>query len=58
MTQRRWLAFCNPPLRDLITKQLGSDNWILHLDELAKLRKWVAHGVWGQGGGQGRGGLP
>lgn len=28
VTQRRWLAFCNNPLRELITKQLGSDAWI------------------------------
>lgn len=28
VTQRRWLAFCNPPLRDLITKALGSQEWI------------------------------
>lgn len=37
MTQRRWLAFCNPPLRNLITKRLGSDDWILHLDQLRGL---------------------
>ncbi|GIL74061.1 hypothetical protein Vretimale_4977 [Volvox reticuliferus] len=38
VTQRRWLAFCNPPLRNLITKRLGSDDWILHLDNLKGLR--------------------
>ncbi len=31
VTQRRWLAFCNPPLRKLITETLGSDNWIRDL---------------------------
>jgi glucan phosphorylase len=35
VTQRRWLAFCNPPLRNLITKTLGSDAWITDLDQLA-----------------------
>lgn len=39
MTQRRWLAFCNPPLRNLVTKTLGNDDWILHLDNLRELRK-------------------
>lgn len=28
VTQRRWLAFCNEPLRRLISKRLGSDAWI------------------------------
>lgn len=28
VTQRRWLAFCNEPLRHLITQRLGSDAWI------------------------------
>ncbi|GLC34950.1 Acid phosphatase pho1 [Pleodorina starrii] len=37
VTQRRWLAFCNPPLRNLITQRLGSDDWILHLDNLRQL---------------------
>ncbi|KXZ53126.1 hypothetical protein GPECTOR_7g1017 [Gonium pectorale] len=39
VTQRRWLAFCNPPLRELITSKLGNDDWILHLDNLRELRK-------------------
>lgn len=34
VTQRRWLAFCNPRLRALITERLGSESWITHLDEL------------------------
>lgn len=28
VTQRRWLAFSNPALRQLLTKRLGSDAWI------------------------------
>ena len=28
VTQRRWLAFCNEPLRQLLTRRLGSDAWI------------------------------
>ena len=34
VTPRRWLAFCNPPLRDLITSTLGTDDWINNLDLL------------------------
>ncbi len=34
VTPRRWLAFCNPPLRQLITDTLGTDAWINELDML------------------------
>ena len=34
VTPRRWLAFCNPPLRALITDTLGTDAWINDLDLL------------------------
>ena len=34
VTPRRWLAFCNPGLRDLITETLGNDAWINDLDRL------------------------
>jgi starch phosphorylase len=34
VTQRRWLAFCNPPLRQLISKTLGNERWIKDLDLL------------------------
>ncbi|KAK3262375.1 Acid phosphatase pho1 [Cymbomonas tetramitiformis] len=41
VTQRRWLAFCNPELRDLITSKLGSDEWIGDLDKLTGLREFA-----------------
>ena len=41
VTQRRWLAFCNPRLRALITERLGSESWITHLDELSALSKFA-----------------
>mmetsp|Transcript_11139 Transcript_11139/g.13156 ORF Transcript_11139/g.13156 Transcript_11139/m.13156 type:complete len:903 (-) Transcript_11139:212-2920(-) len=41
VTQRRWLAFCNPELRDLITETLGSDNWIGNLNDLTALRPYA-----------------
>ena len=34
VTPRRWLAFCNPPLRQLITNTLGTDAWINDLNLL------------------------
>ena len=34
VTPRRWLAFCNPPLRHLISDTLGTDEWINDLDLL------------------------
>lgn len=37
VTQRRWLAACNPALADLINSRIG-DDWITDLDQLEKLR--------------------
>lgn len=34
VTPRRWLAFCNPPLRALITRTLGNEAWINKLTQL------------------------
>lgn len=34
VTPRRWLAFCNPPLRQLITETLGTENWVNDLTKL------------------------
>ncbi|MDQ6955521.1 MAG: glycogen/starch/alpha-glucan phosphorylase [Mariprofundaceae bacterium] len=36
VTQRRWMAWCNKPLSQLITKNIG-DGWITQLDELKQL---------------------
>jgi starch phosphorylase len=41
ITQRRWLALCNPELSSLITKLLGNANWVKDLDELKKLEKFA-----------------
>ncbi|MGN0601922.1 MAG: glycogen/starch/alpha-glucan phosphorylase [Oscillospiraceae bacterium] len=40
ITQRRWLALCNPELSALITRLLGDDKWIKNLDELKALEKY------------------
>ena len=37
VTPRRWLAFCNPPMRELLTRTLGGDEWIRNL-ELVQVR--------------------
>ena len=47
VTPRRWLAFCNPALRDLITETLGSDAWINDLDRLQARRGLCGAGAWG-----------
>ncbi|TVQ21598.1 MAG: glycogen/starch/alpha-glucan phosphorylase [Spirochaetaceae bacterium] len=36
ITQRRWLASCNPGLSDLITSRIG-DGWVTDLDQLKAL---------------------
>ncbi len=37
VTQRRWLVWCNRPLRELLEAHIGRD-WICHLDQLQRLR--------------------
>ncbi|MCL1987445.1 MAG: glycogen/starch/alpha-glucan phosphorylase [Firmicutes bacterium] len=37
ITQRRWLAHCNPRLSTLISDNIGN-NWVKNLDELQKLK--------------------
>jgi len=38
VTPRRWVMQCNIPLSDLITKQLGSDDWVTDFILTKKLR--------------------
>jgi len=40
VTQRRWLALCNPELSKFITERIG-DKWLTDLDELKKLRPYA-----------------
>ena len=37
ITQRRWLALCNPELSKLITELLGNEKWMTDLSELKKI---------------------
>lgn len=41
ITQRRWLALCNPELAALITELLDSEKWIKELDHLKALEKYA-----------------
>ncbi|MCR4888304.1 MAG: glycogen/starch/alpha-glucan phosphorylase [Ruminococcus sp.] len=45
ITQRRWLALCNPELSGLISEKLGNDNWITDLDKLKELEKFADDGA-------------
>ena len=39
VTPRRWLKMCNPRLSDLLTRLVGSDEWVTDMDKL----KEIAH---------------
>jgi len=41
VTQRRWLALCNPPLAALITELLGSEAWLTDLSALKELEQYA-----------------
>ena len=41
ITQRRWLALCNPKLSELITELLGGSGWITDLSQLKKLERYA-----------------
>eukprot|EP00475_Leptophrys_vorax_P027909 TRINITY_DN3994_c0_g2_i1.p1 TRINITY_DN3994_c0_g2~~TRINITY_DN3994_c0_g2_i1.p1 ORF type:complete len:951 (-),score=146.12 TRINITY_DN3994_c0_g2_i1:350-3202(-) len=39
VTPRRWIRFCNPALSNVITKWLGTEEWVLNADLLKGLEK-------------------
>ncbi|KAI3439503.1 hypothetical protein J3R85_004709 [Psidium guajava] len=41
VTPRRWIRFCNQELSKIITKWIGTEDWILHTDKLAELHKFA-----------------
>eukprot|EP00271_Cylindrocystis_brebissonii_P010351 TRINITY_DN26521_c0_g1_i1.p1 TRINITY_DN26521_c0_g1~~TRINITY_DN26521_c0_g1_i1.p1 ORF type:complete len:938 (+),score=229.50 TRINITY_DN26521_c0_g1_i1:58-2871(+) len=41
VTPRRWMSFCNPELSTVITKWLGTEDWVLNADLLAGLKEHV-----------------
>ncbi len=40
VTPRRWLAYCNKPLANLVTEKIGSD-WVASLEEIEKLKAFA-----------------
>ncbi|MDO5717418.1 MAG: glycogen/starch/alpha-glucan phosphorylase [Tissierellia bacterium] len=40
VTPRRWMAYSNPKLTELISELLGTDEWITNLDMLKNLEKY------------------
>ncbi|XP_068653751.1 alpha-1,4 glucan phosphorylase L isozyme, chloroplastic/amyloplastic [Aristolochia californica] len=41
VTPRRWIRFCNPDLSQIISKWIGTDDWVLDTEKLADLRKFA-----------------
>lgn len=41
VTPRRWIRFCNPDLSSIITKWIGTEDWVLNTEKLADLRKFA-----------------
>ncbi|KAL6894030.1 hypothetical protein ACP4OV_008128 [Aristida adscensionis] len=41
VTPRRWIRFCNPDLSTIISKWIGSDDWVLNTEKLAELKKFA-----------------
>lgn len=41
VTQRRWLALCDPGLAALLTRLLGDDSWLTDLDRLRELDRFA-----------------
>ncbi|CAL5391610.1 unnamed protein product [Camellia sinensis] len=41
VTPRRWIRFCNPHLSKIITKWTETEDWLIHTEKLADLRKFA-----------------
>lgn len=41
VTPRRWIRFCNPDLSRILTKWIGSEDWVLNTEKLAELQKFA-----------------
>lgn len=41
VTPRRWIRFCNPELSSILTKWIGTEDWVLNTEKLAELRKFA-----------------
>lgn len=43
VTPRRWIRFCNPDLSRLITKCIGTEDWVKNTEMLVTLQKVKCH---------------
>ncbi|XP_050384546.1 alpha-1,4 glucan phosphorylase L isozyme, chloroplastic/amyloplastic [Argentina anserina] len=41
VTPRRWIRFCNPDLSQILTKWIGTEDWVLNTEKLAELRQFA-----------------
>ncbi|XP_023878449.2 alpha-1,4 glucan phosphorylase L-2 isozyme, chloroplastic/amyloplastic isoform X1 [Quercus suber] len=41
VTPRRWIHFCNPDLSKIITKWIGTEDWVVDTEKLVTLRKFA-----------------
>ncbi|MBQ8869610.1 MAG: glycogen/starch/alpha-glucan phosphorylase [Oscillospiraceae bacterium] len=41
ITQRRWLKLCNAGLSNLVTRLIGSEDWVCNLDRLKELERYA-----------------
>ncbi|XP_004304240.1 PREDICTED: alpha-1,4 glucan phosphorylase L isozyme, chloroplastic/amyloplastic-like [Fragaria vesca subsp. vesca] len=44
VTPRRWIRFCNPDLSSILTKWIGTEDWVLNTEKLAELRQYADDG--------------
>ncbi|KMZ61389.1 starch phosphorylase, family GT35 [Zostera marina] len=41
VTPRRWIHFCNPELSKILTKWIGSEDWVVNTEKLKELEKFA-----------------
>ncbi|KAK3005956.1 hypothetical protein RJ639_017659, partial [Escallonia herrerae] len=46
VTPRRWIRFCNPHLSNIITKWIGTENWVQDTEKLAELHNEDLQAEW------------
>ncbi|CAM8984013.1 unnamed protein product [Rhodiola kirilowii] len=50
VTPRRWLQFCNPDLSQIITKWIGTDDWVINTEKLHNFRSLLITKICNQNG--------
>ncbi|KAG0467025.1 hypothetical protein HPP92_018605 [Vanilla planifolia] len=41
VTPRRWIRFCNPELSQILTKWIGTEEWVVNTELLGELKKYA-----------------